>query len=458
MNRRKFVKVSSLGLGGLAVAGIGVDLTGIAAKENYYLQGNYAPVINHISETGLKVTGQIPRDLSGLFVRNGPNPMSSVNEKKHHWFLGEGMLHGIRLDSGNALWYKNRLVDGNDSTANTSVVSHAGKIYAIVEAGGNPVEIDQDLNSLNTKPFYGDSNAGFTAHPKIDPDTNEMHAMCYDYANNFNTVDYVVIDQSGSHKRTQSIPFDSRAMLHECAITKNYMLVFDLSIVFDFYKLGRGYFPFSWDDNHQSRIGLLDRNGDSNSVKWFEIDRTYFFHTFNAHEDSKGNVIVTAAAYDRLFDTDWNGPFTESRPQLTRWELNTASGRATKSKLDDRAVEFPRIHPNFVGKSNQYGYALASSNTPQPDFKEIVKYDFKNNTSEVYEYGSGKFGAEPVFVAAEGAQSEDEGYLLSLVYNQATNKSDLIILNAEEPKSGPLATVHLPQRVPFGFHGEWVNI
>jgi len=281
--------------------------------------------------------------------------------------------------------------------------------------------------------------------------------MCYDYANNFDTVDYVVIDQNGSHKKTQSIPFESRSMLHECAITKNYMLVFDLSVVFDLYKLGRGYFPFSWDDNHQSRIGLLSRNGDSDAVQWFDIDRTYFFHTFNAHEDSNGNVIVTAAAYGRLFDTDWNGPFTESPPQLTKWELNTKSGHATSTSLDDRFVEFPRINPKLVGKLNQYAYALASSNLKEPDFNEIVKYDLKNDTSEVYGYGSGKFGAEPVFVPAEGAQSEDEGYLLSLVYNQETDNSDLIILNAKEPKSGPLATVHLPQRVPFGFHGEWVN-
>ena len=458
MNRRKFLKVSGVMLGGLAVTSMGVDMLGITTKKNYYLQGNYAPVKNLISETGLKVTGQIPKDLSGLFVRNGPNPMGAVNEKKHHWFLGEGMLHGIRLDSGNALWYKNKLVDGNDSNANTSVISHGGKIYAIVEAGGYPVEIDQDLNSLNTKPFYGNSNEGFTAHPKIDPDTNEMHAMCYDYANNFDTVNYVVIDQNGSHKKTQSIPFESRSMMHECAITKNYMLVFDLSVVFDLYKLGRGYFPFSWDDNHQSRIGLLSRNGDSNEVKWFEIDRTYFFHTFNAHEDANGNVIVTAAAYGRLFDTDWNGPFTESPPQLTKWELNTKSGQAISTKLDDRSVEFPRINPSLVGKSNRYAYALASSNPKEPDFNEVVKYDFKNDTSEVYEYGPGKFGAEPVFVAAEGAKSEDEGYLLSLVYNQETDKSDLIILNAKEPKSGPLAKVHLPQRVPHGFHGEWIKI
>ena len=174
---------------------------------NEYLLGNYAPVTKEINETDLKVTGNIPKDLSGLLLRNGPNPMSALNEETHHWFMGQGMLHGIRLDSGNALWYKNKSVDGNDSIANTSVISHAGKIYAIVEAGGYPVEIDQELNSLNTKPFYGDENRGFTAHPKLDPNTGELHAMCYDYANKFETIDYVVIDKNGSHKKTQTIPF-----------------------------------------------------------------------------------------------------------------------------------------------------------------------------------------------------------------------------------------------------------
>ena len=427
-------------------------------KQNVYLQGNYAPVKKEIIETGLKVTGNIPQDLSGLFLRNGPNPLSVPNEETHHWFMGQGMIHGIRLDSGNALWYKNKAVDGNDSLANTSVISHAGKIYAIVEAGSYPVEIDQELNSLDTKPFYGNKNEGFTAHPKLDPRTGELHAMCYDYANKFNTIDYVVIDKNGLHKKTQTIPFESRSMLHECAITENYVLVLDLSVTFSLERLGGGYFPFSWDDKHQARIGLLDRNDESKEVNWFEIDSTYFFHTFNAHEDQNGNVVLLATAYDRLFDKDWNGPLTESPPNLTRWILDIKSGKAQFTKLDERSIEFPRIHPDLVSKSNQFGYALASSDTKQPDFKEIIKYDFINDTSEVYKYGQGNFGAEPVFVAADGGVDEDEGYLLSLVYNLETDRSDLIILNAQELSLGPIATVHLPQRVPFGFHGDWIKI
>ena len=427
-------------------------------KQNVYLQGNYAPVKKEIIETGLKVTGNIPQDLSGLFLRNGPNPLSVPNEETHHWFMGQGMIHGIRLDSGNALWYKNKAVDGNDSLANTSVISHAGKIYAIVEAGSYPVEIDQELNSLDTKPFYGNKNEGFTAHPKLDPRTGELHAMCYDYANKFNTIDYVVIDKNGLHKKTQTIPFESRSMLHECAITENYVLVLDLSVTFSLERLGGGYFPFSWNDKHQARIGLLDRNDESKEVNWFEIDSTYFFHTFNAHEDQNGNIVLLATAYDRLFDKDWNGPLTESPPNLTRWILDIKSGKAQFTKLDERSIEFPRIHPDLVSKSNQFGYALASSDTKQPDFKEIIKYDFINDTSEVYKYGQGNFGAEPVFVAADGGVDEDEGYLLSLVYNLETDRSDLIILNAQEPSLGPIATVHLPQRVPFGFHGDWIKI
>ena len=102
-------------------------MSGITTKKNYYLQGKLCSCEESYFRDSTEGNRTNSQRLVSLFVRNGPNPMSSVNEKKHHWFLGAGMLHGIRLDSGNALWYKNRLVDGNDSNANTSVISHAGK-------------------------------------------------------------------------------------------------------------------------------------------------------------------------------------------------------------------------------------------------------------------------------------------------------------------------------------------
>ena len=263
MDRRKFLKISGLGLGSAAVLGWGLNRFGIiGSKENYYLQGNYAPIKEIISEDKLEIVGSIPKELSGLYLRNGPNPMGSPNAKKYHWFEGEGMLHGVRIDEGKAIWYRNRLVGGDQlfaGRANTHVISHAKKIYAIVEAGGKPVEIDQELNSLTEEPFYGTLETGFTAHTKLDSETKELHGITYNFPRGSYEAHHVVVGKDGRVNRADLLPLSSGTMLHECAITENYVLVFDLSITFSFLKLGTGYFPFSWNNDHQARIGLLDR-------------------------------------------------------------------------------------------------------------------------------------------------------------------------------------------------------
>ena len=93
----------------------------------------------------------------------------------------------------------------------------------------------------------------------------------------------------------------------------------------------------------------------------------------------------------------------------------------------------------------------------KPDFGRFIKYDFVKDSREVYELPAHEFGAEPVFIPAANATSEDEGYLISYVYDQATNGSSVQILNAQQITEGPIAKVMLPQRVPYGFHGSWVS-
>src|SRR5262245_14150410 len=122
---------------------------------NPYLTGVHQPLTAEYTEEALKVEGQIPPELNGVYLRNGPNPLKMPNHATHHWFVGDAMLHGVRLKGGKALWYRNRWVRathisealgeklvpgprgplGNDSP-NTNVIGHAGRIYAIVEAGG----------------------------------------------------------------------------------------------------------------------------------------------------------------------------------------------------------------------------------------------------------------------------------------------------------------------------------
>ena len=443
MDRRDYLKITGWGFNRLNLFG----------KENYYLQGNYAPVKEIITEDNLEVIGSIPKELSGLYLRNGPNPIGSPNVKKYHWFTGEAMLHGVRIDEGKAIWYRNNLVGSGN---NTHVISHAGKIYAIVEAGDKPVEIDQQLNSLDTDPFHGTLETGFTAHTKFDSQSKELHGITYAFPRGSYEAHYVVIGKDGRVKRTDLLPLSSGTMLHECAITENYVLVLDLSITFALSKLAKGYFPFSWNDDHQARIGLLNRKSNNVEIKWFNIDPCYFFHTVNAYEDQQGNVVVDAMRYQRLFDEDWNGPFTEFPPLLTRWTLNSANGNASEQQLDDLPAEFPRMHPHLNGKFNRFGYSLGTGLGVKPDFGRIIKYDFVNKSNEVYELGEGKEGAESVFIPSENQKNEDDGYLMTYVYDKASDKSNLVIFHAQNIKSGPIAQIKLPQRVPFGFHGSWV--
>ena len=284
----------------------------------------------------------------------------------------------------------------------------------------------------------------------------DRHGITYAFPRGSYEAHYVVVGKDGRIKRTDLLPLSSGTMLHECAITENYVLVLDLSITFSLSKLVRGYFPFSWNDDHQARIGLLNRKNNNGEINWFNINPCYFFHTVNAYEDQQGNVIVDAMRYQRLFDKDWNGPFTEFPPLLTRWSLNLSNGNASEQQLDEFPAEFPRIHPDLDGKFNRFGYSLGTGTGIKPDFGRVIKYDFVKNINEVYELGQGKEGAESVFIPSENQKSEDEGYLMTYIYDKASDKSNLVIFNAQNIKSGPIAQIKLPQRVPAGFHGSWV--
>jgi carotenoid cleavage dioxygenase len=182
---------------------------------NRYLEGPYAPVQTEVTETALVVSGTLPPELNGLYAHIGPNPMEVTNPANHHWFLGDGMVHGVRLREGKALWYRNRWIGtdtvqqrlrrplapgprrGVDDTVNTNIIGHAGRIWALVEAGTLPVELDSVFNTLGHGLFAAPQTRGFAAHPHRDPQTGELHAVCYDVMIQ-NRLDYVVIGADGT--------------------------------------------------------------------------------------------------------------------------------------------------------------------------------------------------------------------------------------------------------------------
>lgn len=437
---------------------------------NPYLEGNFGPVSEELTSLGLRVTGSIPRELDGRLLRIGPNPVTPPDPAKYHWFLGNGMVHGLRLRDGRAEWYRNRFVrddevtaakgwptspgprHGMGSVANTNVIGHAGKTWAIVEAGGLPVELNDELETVAYSNFEGTLPGSFTAHPKRDPDTGELHSIVYYWA--WDHLQYVVLGTDGRVRKTVNVPVPGKPMVHDCAITERYVVVFDMPVTFKLEHIQNGApFPYAWDPEYGARVGLLPRDGDGSQTKWLDVPLCYVFHPLNAYDTANGQVVLDVCRHPRMFATDQNGP-NEGRPTLDRWVLDPSSGKVSTDTISDLGHEFPRHDERRIGKLIRYGYTggLADKLGIGP----IYKHDLVTGKTETHSEGAGRMFLEPVFVPRSADADEDDGWILAYVYDAPSNKSDVVILNAQDFSGGPVATIHLPQRVPFGFHGNWV--
>jgi carotenoid cleavage dioxygenase len=175
----------------------------------------------------------------------------------------------------------------------------------------------------------------------------------------------------------------------------------------------------------------------------------------NAYDLPDGRVVIDVARHPKMFATDFNGP-DEGAPTLERWTIDPASGKVIEERLDDRGQEFPRVDERLVGKQHRYGYCARFEPGPPPQHGALVKHDLERDSSIEHRYGDGRASGEGVFVPRSASAAEDDGWVMSLVYDAATDRSDLVILDAQDFAGEPVATVHLPQRVPFGFHGNWI--
>lgn len=445
--------------------------------ENPYLTGNLAPVEEEITATDLPVTGTIPAQLEGRWLRNGPNPITPPDPANYHWFTGDGMVHGVRIRGGKAEWYKNRWVRspevsahlGEDPVemppsglpfgANTSVGGFAGRTWAMVEAGGVPFELSYDLEVQKGNDFFGTLPAAFSAHPKYDGATGELHAMCYRWPDLIDKLHYVTVGGDGKVTRTVEIPVADMPMVHDMSLTPNWAVVYDLPVTVDFEAAMTGGFPFGWNANREARIGLLPRSSyNPDEIVWCPVDPCALFHPMNAFEDASGNVVLDVCRFDKMFDQDRRGPFGDALPTLWRWTANPGAATVAEVEISDRPQEFPRHNPKVGGQPYQFGY---SSGVQYEETMQLhtntYKVDLHSGNVTEHDHGVGRGGAEPVFIARDGGTAEDDGWLMVLVYDANRNGSDIVLLDAQDVTAAPVATIQLPQRVPFGFHGDWVS-
>jgi len=241
--------------------------------------------------------------------------------------------------------------------------------------------------------------------------------------------------------------------MHDFMITRDHAIFMDLPVVFDFSNPAA---PIRWDDNYGARIGIVPRMGTNDDIRWFEVDPCYVFHPLNAYVDGD-QVICDVGRHASM----WKNSMDDGEPSyMHRWTFDLASGAVGEQQLDGDPHAFPRVDDRVVGLKHRYGWGVAPRGGGKGvivDPGTVVKWDFQTGTQQIYDFGPNSFPGEFVFVQDDDDAGEDEGWVMGLVYDQSTETSDLVILDATAPGTDPVARVHLPQRVPFGFHGSWVD-
>jgi carotenoid cleavage dioxygenase-like enzyme len=438
--------------------------------ESWWMQFNYAPVGDERTEMTLSVEGEIPKELDGLYLRTGSNPK---NGDPGHWFLGNGMVHGVRLRGGKALWYRNRYVktplldrapgegsgipSNTDTASNVALVHHAGRLLSLGEVGF-PYELSpDDLTTVGPYDFDGKLKTYMTAHPKLDPVTGELLFFGYNFSEPYLT--YHAVDASGALVKSEAIKLPASAMMHDFQVTATKIVFLDLPILFDFEAAVSGSsFPFKWNDAHEPRIGIMPRTGGSDDVKWVSLDPCFIFHTLNAYDAPEG-VVLEAARHPAGLWKD--GPSQlGSRPTLHRFRIDANAGSVKLDELDDRLVEFPQLDRRRMTLEHRYGYGLWLKDPGEDGnlagMQGVIKWDRQKDTSSVHEFSSALQPDEAFFVPRSEDSDEGDGFLMTYVYDRSTDRTDLYILDATDMGAKPLAKVKLPFRVPFGFHGLWV--
>ena len=439
-------------------------------SENPFLKGVHTPMTEEKTIENLAVTGTIPPELDGRYVRIGPNPFGDAG-KGHHWFIGDGMVHGVRLKNGNAEWYRNRFIRSNSlaekggpaavggprrgfgDTVNTNVLDVGGRIMALVEAGSYPVELNDNLESVAYDNFGGGLAGSFTAHPHQCPTTGEIHAICYE-AERPDRIRHVALDSEGKVLRELPIPVTHGPSIHDCSITENYVVILDLPVTFSMKAMLAGQrFPYRWNRDHRPRVGLLPRKGGAEDIIWCDVDPCYVFHVGNSFE-AEGKVVIDLCAYETIFDGDMPGPYGKPLG-LERWTVDPATQSVERVTLDAAGQEFPRPDERFFTKP--YRYLWSDGLEGDLDFVSalpIYRHDLQTGEKIEHDFGEGRIPGEFVFVPRSEDAPEGDGWIMGYVINRNANTSTLEILEAITLE--PVASVHIPHLIPLGFHGNWI--
>lgn len=446
------------------------------------LVGNWRPVQRELDLESVEVLGRIPEDLTGVYVRTGPNPLFPA-QGPNHLFDGDGMVHAIYI-SPDHVRYKNRYVQTEAwaaarqaghavrtglasppargpwsqhspyaNTANAAVIWHDDRLLALSEFGA-PYRLDPA--SLETLGVYaaGHRLAPFSAHTRFDAATAELWFLRY-FVDGSNEIE---IDALGPGERCVTLARLAPAvpiMTHDFAISEHYVVFFQLPPFFDREVAERARSGWTGAALLPAALVAVDRRGGRTAK--FAIQPGTVSHLANAFERD-GCLFVYGIRFAGLpaflaFDPEERErvPSEHNRGQLYEYCVNLSSGEVIERSMTEPGLEFPRIHEAYTGRVQRYVYAVREGRDGG-----IVRVDLQSRLVQTHRFGPSRYAGEPIFVPRHHSSAEDDGYVLTWVWDSISNRSQCVVLDAGHLEDAPLATLRLDARVPFGFHGTWI--
>ncbi|KAH0934219.1 hypothetical protein HID58_011336, partial [Brassica napus] len=448
-----------------------------AAAAAVQIAGNFAPVNEQPVRHNLPVVGKIPDSIKGVYVRNGANPLHEP-VTGHHFFDGDGMVHAVKFEDGSASYacrftqtnrfiqerqlgrpvfpkaigelhghtgiarlmlFYSRAAAGLVDPAHGTGVANAGLVYfnnrlLAMSEDDLPYQVritpSGDLKTVGRYDFNGQLESTMIAHPKVDPESGELFALSYDVVSK-PYLKYFRFSPDGVKSPDVEINLDQPTMMHDFAITENFVVIPDQQVVFKLPEMIRGGSPVVYDKEKVARFGVLDKYaGDSSEIKWIEAPECFCFHLWNAWEEPETEEVVVIGS---------TGESTR-RPIISDGE-------------EQVNLEAGMVNRNMLGRKTRFAYlALAE---PWPKVSGFAKVDLFTGEVKKYLYGGDRYGGEPLFLPGDENRAEDDGYILCFVHDEETWKSELQIVNAVSLEVE--ATVKLPSRVPYGFHGTFIG-
>jgi carotenoid cleavage dioxygenase-like enzyme len=456
-----------------------------------FLTGQMTPVTDEIDVASCKVTGEIPAGLRGKFIQNGPNPRFEPISR-YHMFDGDGMLHSIDFKDGSVA-YKNRWIrtpmleaeikagralypglseltnfpdpalvgDAGPikNPANTHIIKHAGKFFALYETG-MPIEVTEDLETLGMRNFDGKLPTGMTAHPRIDPVTQEMFFFTYSPFPPY--LRYFVADAKGNLVHSVDLPTPAPTMIHDFLITDEHAVFLDSPVVFNMNAITEGGPMVTFNPENGTRLGVMPRFGQAEDMTWYEIETGHVQHFWNAwHEDG---IIELSGTFNEnpQFGMDTDGDLEESSASgragvATRFKIDLAKGKATVEQFDDMEGDFCRFNEEKNGSRSRHHYmgGFGRERGIIGQFDTLIKYDDQTNARETWYSGKNHHLGEALFAPNPSGSAEDDGWLLFTDHDHAENTTDVCVVDAQNVEAGPIARVHMPRKLAFGFHVNW---